>query len=438
MTKQSATLRLGATGLWHATPRPEGWKDCRLRFLSRVNPPDMVALPPATEVSFVPMAAVGEHGGIQLDQVKLLEEVGDGYTPFRDGDVVIAKITPCFENGKGAIAEGLTSGVAFGTTELHVVRPGEQLDRRFLYYLTASELFRELGEGAMYGAGGQKRVPEQFIKDFRIPLPSLPAQRKVADFLERKTAEIDTLIEKKRRLLGLLAEKRTALITRAVTKGLDPDAHMKDSGIEWLGEIPAHWNVQPVSSRYWVQLGKMLDERRIIGKNLVPFLRNVDVQWDQINFQELPEMDVSESEYPRYLVREGDLLVCEGGEIGRCAIVEGLSEMTAYQKALHRLRPITSRESPRYMFYTLFSAARNGVLSVGGVSTISHLTAEQLRRFRFPTPPGEEQRLIAGFLDQKLTKLDDVQQRMEHVIGKLEEYRSALITNAVTGQIKVA
>src|SRR5699024_8983450 len=135
------------------------------------------------------------------------------------------------------------SGFAFGTTELHVVRPEEKLDRRFLYYLTASELFRELGEGAMYGAGCQKRVPEQFIKDFRIPLPSLPAQRKVAAYLDRKTAEIDTLIEKKRRLLDLLAEKRTALITRAVTKGLDPDVPMKDSGIEWLGEIPAHWDV---------------------------------------------------------------------------------------------------------------------------------------------------------------------------------------------------
>jgi len=246
MNATSSSVRLGAMDLYHSLPCPDGWTTRRLRFVAWINKGQPISLAPEDEVSFVPMAAIGEHGGIQLDQVKALDEIGDGYTYFADGDVVVAKITPCFENGKGAFAEGLKNRIAFGTTELHVIRPAKEIDGRFLFYLSISELFRKLGEGAMYGAGGQKRVPDQFIKDFQALVPPLDQQQKIAAFLDRKTAEIDTLIAKKRRLLDRLAEKRTALITRAVTKGLDPDAPMKDSGIEWLGEIPAHWDVRTV------------------------------------------------------------------------------------------------------------------------------------------------------------------------------------------------
>lgn len=321
---------------------------------------------------------------------------------------------------------------------LAIVDPCDsELNGRFLGWLAQSPA---LNDQFKLAAKGVTRfgLSQYALKNAVVKIPPLPYQQKIANFLDRKTAEIDTLIAKKRRLLDLLAEKRTALITRAVTKGLNPDAPMKDSGIEWLGEIPAHWAVQPVFSRYSVQLGKMLDERRITGKHLVRYLRNVDVQWDRINYEDLPQMDVAPAEYDRYLVREGDLLVCEGGEIGRCAIVEKLEQETAYQKALHRMRPISSVEYPRYMFYTLFCASKNGVLSVGGVSTIHHLTAEQLRRLRFTTPPSLEQKKIANFLDKEVANLDSVVERIESVIARLEEYRSTLITNAVTGQIKVA
>ncbi|MCG5535951.1 restriction endonuclease subunit S [Ectothiorhodospira mobilis] len=321
---------------------------------------------------------------------------------------------------------------------LAVIEPdSDEVDGRFLSWLAQSPV---LNDQFKLAAKGVTRfgLSQYALKNAVIEVPSLEYQSKVAAFLDRKTAEIDTLIAKKRRLLDLLAEKRTALITRTVTKGLNPDAPMKDSGIEWLGEIPAHWSVQPVYTRYSVQLGKMLDERRITGDSLIRYLRNVDIQWDKINYEGLPKMDIGESEYERYLVEEGDLLVCEGGEIGRSAIVGEQLEFTAYQKALHRLRPIHEAEHPRYMFYTLFAAAKNGVLSVGGVSTISHLTAEQLKRLRFPTPPGNEQRRIANCLDRSLVELDEAYKLVDAAIEQLHEYRSALITNAVTGQIQVA
>ena len=129
---------------------PEHWDVKRGRFCMDVNPSSnrIRALRPDDEVSFVPMEAVGEYGGLNLELTRAIADVGSGYTEFDDGDVVVAKITPCFENGKGTLAAGLLNGAAFGTTELHVLRVTPTLDRRFLFYFTISRAFRSLRGGA--------------------------------------------------------------------------------------------------------------------------------------------------------------------------------------------------------------------------------------------------------------------------------------------------
>ena len=236
-----------------------------------------------------------------------------GFTYFRDGDVIVAKITPCFENGKGALVSQLKGGIGFGSTEFHVLRPTQRNAPRFIYYLTKSSMFRALGTASMYGAGGQKRVPEDFIEDLRVAFPPLPEQQQIAAFLDRKTAELDAVLRLKERQLLLLAEKRQALISQAVTRGLDPTVPLKPSGVEWLGDVPEHWAVAPLYARYSVQLGKMLDASRVTGKHLAPYLRNMDVQWDKINVDDLPMMDFSVYDKEKFLLQDGDLLVCEGG-----------------------------------------------------------------------------------------------------------------------------
>jgi type I restriction enzyme S subunit len=190
------------------------------------------------------MEAVGELGNLDLSRSKPLGKIASGYTFFRDGDVVVAKITPCFENRKGARAIGLTGGIAFGTTELCVLRPRDSTHGQFLFYLTLSDAFRRRGEAEMYGAGGQKRVPDAFISNLKSPLPPRSEQSAIATFLDREAAKIDALVAKKERLIELLREKRNALITRAVTKGLDPEVPLRDSEVEWVGQIPAHWDLR--------------------------------------------------------------------------------------------------------------------------------------------------------------------------------------------------
>ncbi len=271
-----------------------------------------------------------------------------------------------------------------------------------------------------------------------FPVPPLEEQQAIASFLDRETARIDALIEKKQRQIELLKEKRSALINHAVTKGLDPDAKMKDSGIEWLGEIPAHWDIPPLYARYSVELGKMLDAKRFTGNYLLPYLRNIDVQWDRVNVENLPEMDIEPDEYSRFTLADGDLLVCEGGEVGRTAMWSGELPVCAFQKAIHRVRPRSTQDVRRFYYYIMRAAAWSGVfLAYGNPNTIPHLTAEKLRVYRFPFPPHDEQEMILHHLDFETQRIDVLVAKVKTSIDKLREYRTALISAAVTGKIDV-
>jgi type I restriction enzyme S subunit len=281
-------------------------------------------------------------------------------------------------------------------------------------------------------------IEQENLANCLLPLPPLDEQRQMAGYLDRKTAEIDALIQKTRALIDLLREQRAAVVHRTVTKGLAPDVPMKDSGVEWLGEVPEHWAVAPVYARYNVQLGKMLDKRRIDETDKRPYLRNVDVQWDQINVHELPGMTFQGDDLERYRLQRGDLLVCEGGEVGRAAIWDDQLEECYYQKALHRLRPQGEGDEPRFMFYLLYSAANQGLFeATGNPNTIIHLTAEKLRTHRFPFPPYEAQQAIAQHLDHKCRETDLLIDWEGDLVARLLELRASLISEVVTGKIDV-
>ncbi len=177
----------------------------------------------------------------------------------------------------------------------------------------------------------------------------------------------------------------------------------------------------------------MLDASRISGEHLRPYLRNVDVQWDRVNVEGLPEMDFDVADRSRYGLRPGDLLVCEGGEVGRTAVWNGELQECYYQKAVHRLRPYSDSEIPRFCYYVMYASAKAGRFVAGAnPNTIDHLTAVELKRYRFAFPPPNEQRTIATFLDRETAKLDALVEKKERVIELLDEKRAALITQAVT------
>ena len=320
---------------------------------------------------------------------------------------------------------------------LALIRPDSGCDGAFL-----SRALSAIGPRDQYqlSANGITRygLTRDSIRASVLAFPPLPEQRAIAAFLDRKTAKIDSLVAKKERLLELLQEKRTALISRTVTKGLEPNVPMKDSGVEWLGEIPAHWDVAPVYARYEVALGKMLDAKRISGDSLGPYVRNVDVQWDAVNTDNLPQMDFLPQERDRYRLQPGDLLVCEGGEVGRTAIWRGDIEVCFYQKAIHRVRPTSRRDLPRFFYYLMCSLTGGGVFLAGSnPNTISHLTAVQLRHYRVVFPPRSKQQAISDYLDAETAKIDALVAKVHEAIELLQELRGALISAVATGKIDV-
>lgn len=422
---------------------PAGWSRRRLRFDVRTNPlKSELKLPDDTEVSFVPMEAVGESGGLRLDQTRELVDVYTGYTYFADGDVCIAKITPCFENGKGAIAEGLTNGMAFGTTELHVLRPLPTLDARFLFYLTIAYDFRSHGESEMLGAGGQRRVPEGFLKDWMPPLPCIKVQQRIARLLDEKTIKIDGLIEQKRALLERLAEKRQALITHAITKGLDPDVPMRPSGIDWLGDIPAHWSQQRLRfSVTKIEQGWSPQcESRPAARGEWGVLKVGCVNGECYDESENKALPAELDPVTRYEVKVGDLLVSRANTrelLGSAAIVEGTQGCIIFSDKLYRLG-VDNCLDRRYLTAFLRSPLvrfQYECEATGTSGSMQNISQDTLKNLCHPLPPIAEQRIIGKWVWRVMRDFSSAAMLISKSMDKLREHRTALITAVVTGKV---
>ncbi len=388
----------------------------------------------------MPMAAIGEYGGVDLTDSKALEDVGTSYTPFLENDVLIAKITPCFENGKGALATGLKNGAAYGTTELHVVSCGAALLPEFAFYLSICTPFRRLGEGSMYGAGGQKRVPETFVKDLRFGVPPVEIQRAILAFLNTKLGEIDDLIVKKRGLLALLAEKRSALITHAVTKGIDPTAPMKPSGIDWLGDIPAHWEIRRL--RFIAALNKSRQPDHLKDDDTVSFVPMTAIgennELDPSTTKSIFEIGTGYTPF-----KENDVIVAKITpcfENGKGAIARDLKNGFAYGTS--ELFVLTALAFARPDFIYLLTKSRpfrdQGESIMTGAGGQKRISSNFIKDFLCPLPPLEEQAEIELRISEMLGEFEKTSSLVTRAIAQLTEYRSAIITKAVTGNLEVS
>lgn len=401
-----------------------GWRELRLKHVVRSNPTkaEIKGLSEDLAVSFVPMEAVGEYGGLDLTQERPLGEISSGYTYFRDGDVVVAKITPCFENGKGALAKGLQSGIGFGTTELHVLRP-QDVDARFLFYLTISDRFRKLGAASMYGAGGQKRISEEFVEGYRVAIPSLDVQRATASFLDRETARIDSLIEKKRRLLDLLEEKRESRIAGFVDG--------REYPVVKLGHL-----IEVLSGFAFPSSGFTRSDED------VRLLRGTNVGVGHIDWTDTVRWPREDADrYSHWLLAEGDIVfgmdrpwISGGIRVARI----GESDLPALLlQRVARIRP-KRLITPGYLQLVLsspqFRAYFEPILT--GVS-VPHISPSQISAFRLPLPPLEHQQEAVAALLQQESEAHRVRSALRSSISLVKEHRTALISAAVRGKAEI-
>jgi len=392
----------------------------RLRLVAEVNPAtrEFDRLPDDVVVTFLALESVWPGSSADLSVLRTKSEVATGYTRFREGDILVPKITPTFQANRSMIARGLLGGVGAGTTELHVVRPSGVVDPRYLLYSLSSRPFLKDGEGAMYGVAGQKRVPEEFLRDWPVLLPGIDQQRAIADYLDAETARIDQLVEARLRLVELIEDRRSVQISNLLEAGQPTTVRRV---IRLCTSGPRGWGDLVTGSGY----------KFIRSANLSP--SSIAIDEDGMAFvQPAPSPEADRSR-----VRMGDILVgITGANTGRVGLVGAATDGAYVSQHVAILRP--DGVIPELLAYAIASDRGQRALlrsQYGGTKT--QLGLDDLRELEIHVPGVAEQRRIVVELDRLEAATLQVIDAMARMISMLQERRQALITAAVTGQLEI-
>ncbi len=290
-----------------------------------------------------------------------------------------------------------------------------------------------------YG-GGQPNISQETIKSFRIALPPLAEQEAIAAWLDTQCEEIDAAIAKVDREIELIDELKQSEISRVVTRGLNPDTPLRPSGIDWIGDIPEHWEICRIKHKADVVLGKMLlneppkEQRNIYSKE--KYLKSRNIGWLNLLLDEVDEMWFNESEKSLYKLNDGDVLVNEGGDIGKVAIWHNQEDSFYIQNSVHKISPIGVTSG--FLVYWIFSLSKRDYFwSIVSQVSIAHLTKEKLSNTPLIVPPLAEQQAIADYLDKKCAEIDGLKAKLNRKRETLTELRQSIISEVVTGKRKV-
>ncbi|EOX3353854.1 restriction endonuclease subunit S [Vibrio cholerae] len=361
------------------------------------------------------------------------------YALLSKGDFVFADTSEDID-GSGNFTQLVSDETLFAGYHTVIVRPSPANYYRFVAYLFDSPEFRTQVRDAVKGVKVFS-VTQAILKNASVWLPSFEEQQKIANFLDHETAKIDTLIAKQEKLIELLKEKRQAVISHAVTKGLNPDAPMKDSGVEWLGEVPEHWVVAQLKFNTKLMqtgpFGSQLHAEDYVEGG-VPLINPAHM----INGEIVPDPQVSvdadtQDRLSRHKLAEGDIIFARRGELGRCAVVT--DQQVGWICGTGSLKAtLNERLIPEYAYLLITS---NGVVAELSLeskgSTMDNLNTETLGKIRTPVPPVHEQRAILSYVDEVSGKYKHLVDLAENAIGLMKERKTALISAAVTGKIDV-
>ena len=408
-----ATVLSCQNGVWGAEPNGSNDIACvrvadfdRVRFRANIDRPTLRSV--ETDVFQTRKLYPGD----------LLLEVSGGGEKQPVGAVVL------YDNEQPAVCSNFIAQL----------RPSKGFEPNFLAYLHSTLYSARVNVRSIKQSTGIQNLDKASYLNEAAGFPSLPEQRAIAVFLDRETAKIDSLVAMKERLIELLQEKRTAIISRAVTKGLDPNVPMKDSGVEWLGEIPAHWEVKRVKHICLVRRGA---SPRPIA-NPAYFDANGEYGWVRIadvtaSNQYLNQTSEYVSELGRSLsvsLEPGELIVSIAGSVGKpiitdmkCCIHDGFVHFLGVSEHLEYLYYILSSDQP--------------YIGLGKVGTQLNLNTDTIGDIQLPVPSLSEQRSISERLDSQTTKIDALIAKFREAIERFQELRFALISAAVTGRIDV-
>lgn len=414
---------------------PNHWQVTRIKHVAELSPkkPDIKR---NLQCNFIPMEKL-KTNSIILDEIRLIDDVYDGYTYFQDEDILMAKVTPCFENKNIAVAKDLMNQIGFGSSEIYVLRVNNKASNRYLYYRLQEDSFMDIATAAMTGAGGLKRVPSEVVNNFLTALPCVVEQEEIANFLDYETAKIDILIKKQQQLIKLLKEKRQAVISHAVTKGLKSGVPMRDSGVEWLGEVPAHWEVKRLKNTAEViDCRNKTPEYFDDGEYFV--VRTTNIKNQKLNMN--GALYTNEANFKIWTQRgippAGSIFFTREAPAGEICLVPENLKFCMGQRMMNFICHDT--EYTNYLFdFLLSDCLERYIESVSHGSTVSHLRVEQVENIPVIVPPQNEAKEIHEYLDKIKSKYAKLTAEAEKAIELMKERRTALISAAVTGKIDV-
>lgn len=355
------------------------------------------------------------------------------------GDLLLEKSGGGEQQLVGAVVEFNQSFPAVSSNFIARMVACKEVSSRFLVYVHSHLYAGRVNYRSIKQTTGIQNLDSQAYLDELIAYPPHDEQQAIAHFLDFKTAQIDALIAKKQTLLDKLAEKRTALISHAVTKGLDPQVKMKDSGVAWLGEIPAHWKISALKRHWSVTDCKHVTAEFVEEGYPLASIREVQSRW-----VELEDAKRTTEYFYQLLIeggrkpRLGDLIFSRNATVGEVAQVHADHPPFAMGQDVVLLRKFFPEFSSDFLQLVIRSVVVTDQLALSMIgSTFKRINVEEIRSLVVPFPPPCEQRKICQHLEAFLLKIDEQTAKVKAAVERLREYRSALITNAVTGKIDV-
>ena len=475
------------------------WPVFRIQEVADINPrPGDDELCDDALVSFIPMRSVEEESGrFRPLGDRRTVELRKGYTWFRDGDVIFAKVTPCMENGKAAVMKGLTNGTGFGSTEFFVLRPGARLDAQYLFHYIEQSSFRRRAAQKMTGAVGLRRVPKSYLEQQHIPLPPLPDQRRIVAEIEKHFTRLEAGVGALRRVQANLKRYRAAVLKAACEGRLVPteaaltaknakNAKTKpgslsafsafsavnnppyETGTQLLQRIltarrkhrtgrgqyrepmPPDTAALPSLPEGWVwarleQLGLTFggltkNPKRAKLPNQLPYLRVANVYANELRLQEIEHIGVEDSELEQLLVRAGDLLIVEGNgskdQIGRLAIWDGSIHPCVHQNHIIKVR-VVETGMPKWILHWLQSPnGRHFVeLVASSTSGLYTLSVNKVGDLPIALPPLAEQTRIVAEVERRLSVVEELEAVVNANLQRAARLRQSILQKAFSGRL---
>jgi type I restriction enzyme, S subunit len=424
---------------------PERWKTKKLKWIVignlKYGANESAELEDRNLPRYIRITDFGPDGNLRDETFKSLpDEIAEEYL-LAEGDVLFARSGATV--GKTFQFKNYSGKACFAGYLIKATPNEEEISSDFLYYFTKSNSYENWKNSIFIQATIQNIGADKY-QTLEIPIPSLSEQKKITQILDHKTNLIDTFIDKKKKQIELLNEQKTAIINHAVTKGLDPNVKKKDSGVEWLGEIPEHWTTINLNYVGMKGLSNGIFKKSDQFGRGTKIVNVIDIYQDDflVRVEQLNRVEVNEKESATYEVLDGDIffvrssLKLEGTGVSACIPLR--TEPMVFECHIVRFRPNTQKVLPKFLInYLNSSLIRHRFIALAKTVTMSTISQSEISSIKVILPSIEEQQSIVILIEKEYSRVKNSIHKIQNQIKLLQEYRTTLISEAVTGKIDV-